>query len=106
MRVLAESALQVRPELFQNVADCIHADLHDQFRYGAAGGPVIRIIGIRYGYGCRVPKPFGVVELSPTGVALGPKDPRNGVGEPGPATSGAAPEVARILVEDGWIHRL
>ena len=37
---------------------------------------------------------------------MGPEDLGNGVGEPLAPTSRAAPEVSRILVEEGWINRL
>ena len=49
-RFLSEFALQLRPELLQNIADRIDTDLHGQFRYCVASAPLIPIIGIRYGY--------------------------------------------------------
>ena len=37
---------------------------------------------------------------------MGPKIFEMAVGEPGAASSGASPQLSRILMEDGWIDRL
>src|SRR5215469_4791638 len=90
-----------RPELLQNVARHIDAELHAELTDSVRGGVVIDVVGVGNGDRGRVSDKFRVIELGSAGITVRPEDLTSRISDPGPLAAGAAAEVTRILVQDG-----
>lgn len=100
--VSPEFPLEVRPELFQDVAAHVYPELQAELRYRVASSTLVGVVGVRNCHRRRVSQNFRVVELRPARIPMGPEDLPHGIGEPGPSASRAALKVAWILVEESW----
>ena len=96
----------IRPELLQDVARHIDADLGTKLRHCAAHITVVGIVSHRYCHRRRVADDLRIVELLASGIRVGPEDLSDCVSESRPTASRTALEITGILVKDCRVDRL
>src|SRR5271165_6011074 len=67
-------AVDIRPELLQDVRRHVRAELHTEFGDGIGGRPVIRIVRGRNGHCGRIANNFREIELHAIRIRVSPED--------------------------------
>ena len=104
MLALTKSAVQIRRKFLQDVSGHVDAELNCKSPSRVGRVPIVRVVGVGNGNGGRITADFREVELSFAVVAVSQEDLTHGVPEPGPRAPRTAPEVSRVLMEQGWIY--
>src|SRR5215472_19053355 len=98
MSLACELAVQVRPELFEDIRSHVHADLDPELRCNTPNIPAARIVCGRNRGSRGVAKNFGEIELAAAGVGVSSEDFAKRIAQSRPPGANAAAKVARVLM--------
>ena len=99
-------SVEIGPELLENIAHHIDADLQAELGHSGGGTVATRIVKVGKSDSRRVPAEFGKIDLIAAGIPMGPENLPDGIAEPGNARAGSAPEmIARCLCSKATLSR-
>ncbi len=96
---MEECLLNVRPEFFQNLGQCVSAHLPQELRGVVRKLPAVRVVGVRDRHRAAVAQPLRVIELRASPIFLGHEYTRGRVADSMARAASAQLELPWILMQ-------